>query len=96
MQDMQKMQVQSLGRENPVEEEMATLSSILAWKIPRLEDPGGLQFMGLERVGRDWKQHSTAWHGTYKLIGQNWGSGIPPNWVSMLSLPLTSSMILDS
>ena len=53
MQGMQKMQVQSLGRENPVEEEMATLSSILAWKIPRLEDPGGLQSMGLQRVGRD-------------------------------------------
>ena len=41
---MQEMQFQSLGGEDPLENEMATHSSILAWKIP--EDPGGLQFMG--------------------------------------------------
>ena len=39
---MQETQVQSLGREDPLEEEMATLSSILAWKIPWTEEPGGL------------------------------------------------------
>ena len=39
------MQVQSLGWENPLEEEMATHSSILAWRLPRAEEPGGLQFM---------------------------------------------------
>ena len=38
--------VQSLGWEDPLEKEMATLSSILAWRIPRTEEPGGLQFMG--------------------------------------------------
>ena len=43
----------SLGREEPLEEEMATHSSILAWKIPWTEEPGGLQFMGLQRVGHD-------------------------------------------
>ena len=39
------MQVQSLGWENPLEEEMATHSSILVWRLPRAEEPGGLQFM---------------------------------------------------
>ena len=44
------MQVQSLGREDPLEEGMATHSSILARKIPRTEEPGGLQSMGWQRV----------------------------------------------
>ena len=42
--------VQSLGWEDPLEEEMATHSSILAWEIPWTEEPGGLQSMGLQRV----------------------------------------------
>ena len=46
----QEMQVQSLGWEDPLEKEMATHSSILAWEIPWTEEPGGLQFMGLQRV----------------------------------------------
>ena len=41
-----EMRVQSLGWEEPLEEEMGTHSSILAWKIPRTEEPGGLQFKG--------------------------------------------------
>ena len=45
MQEMQEMQVQSLGQEDPLEEEMATRSSILAWKISWTEEPGGLQSM---------------------------------------------------
>ena len=45
--------VQSLGQENPLEKEMATHSSILAWKIPWTEEPGGLQSMGSQRVGHD-------------------------------------------
>ena len=47
------MQVQSLGWEDPLQEEMATHSSILAWKIPWTEEPGGLQSMGSHRVGHD-------------------------------------------
>ena len=50
---MQETQVQSLGREDPLEEGMATYSSILAWRIPWTEEPGGLQSMGLHRVGHD-------------------------------------------
>ena len=46
-------QVQSLGRENPLEEEMATYSSTLAWKIPWTEEPGRLWFMGSQRVRHD-------------------------------------------
>ena len=45
--------VQSLGWENPLEKEMATQSSILAWRIPWTEESGGLQSMGLQRVGHD-------------------------------------------
>ena len=45
--------VQSLGWEDLLEKEMATHSSILAWKIPWTEEPGGLQSMGLKRVGHD-------------------------------------------
>ena len=48
-----EMQVQSLGQEDPLEEGMATHSSILAWRIPWTEEPGGLQSMGLQRVGHD-------------------------------------------
>ena len=47
------MRVQSVGQEDPLEEEMATYSSILAWKIPGIEEPGGLQSIGLQRVGYD-------------------------------------------
>ena len=43
MQETQELRVQSLGQEEPLEEEMATLSSILTWKIPWTEEPGGLQ-----------------------------------------------------
>ena len=50
---MQETGVQSLGQENPLEKEMATHSSILAWEIPWTEEPGGLQSMGLQRTGCD-------------------------------------------
>ena len=53
MQEPQEIQVQSLGWENPLEKDMATHSSILAWRIPRTEEPGRLQSMGLQRVGHD-------------------------------------------
>ena len=53
VQETQEMRVRSLGWEDPMEEEMATHSSILAWGIPGTEEPGGLQFMGLQRVGHD-------------------------------------------
>ena len=48
------MQVRSLVWEDPLEKEMATHSSILTWRIPWTEEPGGLQSMGLLRVRQDW------------------------------------------
>ena len=47
------MQVQSLGRKDPLKEGMVTHSRILVWKIPRREDPGRLQSIGSQSVGRD-------------------------------------------
>ena len=51
--EMRETQVRSLGREDSLENEMATHSSILAWKIPWIEEPGGLQSMGSQRVGHN-------------------------------------------
>ena len=50
---MQETQVRSLGQEDPLEKEMATHSSTLAWKIPWMEKPGRLQSLGSQRVGLD-------------------------------------------
>ena len=50
---MQETWVQSLGQEDPLEKEMATHYSILAWEIPWTEEPGGLQSTGLQRVGHN-------------------------------------------
>ena len=50
---MQETRILSLGRQDPLEKEMATHSSILAWKSPWTEEPGGLQCMGSHRVGHD-------------------------------------------
>ena len=50
---IQETQVQSLGWEDPLEKKMAPHSSILAWKIPWMEEPGGVQFTGLQRFGHD-------------------------------------------
>ena len=53
MQETQETRIQSLGQEDPLEEKMAMHSSILAWKIPWTEKPGGLRSMGSQRVGHD-------------------------------------------
>ena len=51
VQETQETWAQSLGREEPLDEGTATHSSVLAWRIPWTEEPGGLQSMGLQRVG---------------------------------------------
>ena len=51
--EMQGTWVRSLGQEDPLEEEMATHSSILAWRIPLIKQPGSLQSIGSQRVGHD-------------------------------------------
>ena len=64
---MQETRVQFLGGEDPLENGTATHSSIPAWRIPWIEEPGGLQFMGPKRVGHDWATNtftftlSTTW-----------------------------------
>ena len=50
---MQETQVQSLGQEDPPEEVLATHSSILAWEIPWIEEPGGLESLGSQKVRHD-------------------------------------------
>ena len=50
MQETQEVQIQSLGWKDPLEKEMDTHSSVLAWRIPWTEEPGGLQFIGSQRV----------------------------------------------
>ena len=52
-QETQETQVRSLNQEDSLDKQMATRSSILAWKISWTEEPGGLQSMGSQRVGRD-------------------------------------------
>ena len=53
MQETKETQVRSLGREDPLEKEMAAHSSAFAWEIPWTEEPGELQSIGLQRVGHD-------------------------------------------
>ena len=54
LQETQETQVQSLSQEDPLEEDMATYSSTLTWRIPWTEEPGGLQSMGSQRLRHDW------------------------------------------
>ena len=70
MQEMQETWVQSLGQEEPLEEGMATHSSILAWKIPWTEEPGGLQYIASQRVRCDWEININlfSWWRKYKKI----------------------------
>ena len=66
---MQKTQVQSLGQEDPLEKEMAIHSSILAWRIPWTEEPGGLQSMGSQELDMTWETRTGIEKGGSKLGG---------------------------
>ena len=57
--------VRSLGWEDPLEEGMATHSSVLSWRIASTEEPGGLQSMGSQRVGHDWAIYHTSIYGDF-------------------------------
>ena len=65
MQETQETQAQALGGEDPLEEGMATHSSIVAGRIPRTEEPGGLQSMGSQRVGQDWAHIHGEYHHSF-------------------------------
>ena len=72
-------QVQSLGQEDPLKKGMSTLCSILAWRIPWTEEPGGLQSMGWERVRHLADMHGVGPpHGLY--TERSWSFGCPFHW----------------
>ena len=70
MQETQEKQVRSLSQEDPLEEEMATQPSILAWKIPWTEEQGWVQFMGLQKAGLNW---ATKYAQTDTRLSAWWG-----------------------
>ena len=70
--------VRSLGREDPLQKEMATHSSILAWRIPWMEEPGGLQSTRSQRVGHDWAT---------SLSGGTSGKGLPMQEIQGMRVP---------
>ena len=72
---MWETRVRSPGQEDPLEKEMATHSSSLAWKIPRMEEPGRLQSMGSQRVRHDVKSSGKS---------ESFTSS-PPTWISFIS-----------
>ena len=82
---MRETRVRSLGREGPLEKEMVTHSSILAWRIPWTEEPGGLQSTGSQRVGHDW---ATSLH--FSLLAILWNSAFKWVYLSFSPLPFTS------
>ena len=90
---IQETQVWSLGREDPLEKGMAIHSNILAWKIPRTEEPGGLQSVGSQRVKHNWATNtSTFW--CLQLVGLGFevrsGQGAVPPASQFVWLKLSS------
>ena len=67
---MQETQVWSLGQKDPLEKGMATHSSILAWKIPWAEEPGGLQSIESQRAGHDWVTNTFTFTSLYNQFVQ--------------------------
>ena len=101
---MKETQVQSLGREDPLEEGMATHSSILAWRTPWTEEPGGLQSIESQRVRHKWSdlahRHPLASNSSHTLISRlEHGVGSPswqtPTSVSSLTFSLPCFALSD-
>ena len=87
---MQETRVRSLGQEDPLKKEMATHSSTLTWKIPRMEEPGRLQSMGLQRVGHDWATSPTYSYDLLMFVPfiQNVEQHIKEPWILNHLIPL--------
>ena len=81
MQETQEIRVQSLGWEDPLEEGMATHSSILAWRIPWREEPGGLQSVGLQRLGHDWSDWARMRARMWQLVIDQCAQDAAPSYV---------------
>ena len=84
------MTIQSLGQEGPLRKEMAIHSSILAWKIPWMEEPGGLQSMGSQRVGHNWATNThTLWYECQKkVLGTLWNYGVRLSFLPSIDVDL--------
>ena len=92
---MQETWDQSLGQEDPLEKGMATHSSIHAWRIPWIEEPGGLQPMGSQRVRHDWKTFTFHLH--KHLITQLFLLGLwPASCVAQILSPYQATAILNN
>ena len=85
---MRKTQVRSLSQEDPLEKEMPTHSSILAWRIPWTEEPDGLQSMGSQRVWHDWATTLTLRHYHMSMTFKCIITGILHNLLKILIFPL--------
>ena len=91
------MQIQSLGQEDTVEKEMATHSSILAWKIPRTEESGRLQSMGSQRVGHDQatkQKHQWGWVCVCVCVIARWHTLLSPKILGRFMTDTASSVYL--
>ena len=99
---MQKIQVQSLGWEDPLEKGMATRSSILAWRIPRTEEPGRLQSMvGYSQSPGGLQSQSQTWLSDWYSTASRWSqfqhwfpTEAPDRWVCLSSAPRASTIIM--
>ena len=90
---MWKTQVQSLGQADPLEKEMATHSSTLAWKIPCTEDPGRLQSMWSQRIGHDWATSLSLYK--YMHISDSLGHEDSLAWFPFLWMPMPFRVYLE-
>ena len=102
MQETQEMWVQSQGWEDPLEEKNGNLLSILAWRIPWIEEPGGLWYKGSQRVRHNWATKHTLQsmlHPAARLLILKWDTGNFPGGPVVKSLPCNAgnaSSIPDS
>ena len=97
MQETQDTQVgKSLGGEDPLEEGMATHSDILAWRIPWTEKPGGLQFIGSQRVRHSWSDLAGTHNRKIIWVRKNWGTSPPGDQSSLTSIQKSSCSLWKS
>ena len=94
MQEMWEMLVLSLGQENPLEEEMATHSSILAWRILWTEEPGGLQPKGSQRIRHDLATE----HACRVFLQKSWNGTLHkcPHYIKMVTHPYPQWQLMGS
>ena len=103
MHEIEEAQVLSLGWKDPLEKEMATCSSILAWEMPWTAEPGGLQSMGLQRVGHDWTHYLVVpgltgvlgiFHCSIPTLSCGMRDPVPPSAKRFLEVPRAQCFLL--